>query len=166
MKKLLKLFFVLTLIFVCVLAYILYAYHIVRDSNGYHLLAKDKPGFSTEVVDTRDWNALDWLKNAEISKGLAKLRWEDLRNKAEETLDQFRESVSETSESIDFESWSDQGREQWEIFSDAAAKKYDQLRKQMDDNGMDQATFDKKMKELRKWADHEISQLKKRFEGN
>lgn len=165
MKKKILGFLVLLLIVVgAACGFVFYNYHVVQDEKGIHLLAKDKPGLNVEIVDTRDWNAGDWLKNSEISKGLAKLRWDDFKNEAQESWDKLSGSIEDAFEELKADdSWSDEVAEGWEDLKRSTKQKYEKLEESWRDGDLDREAFNRKMEELRKWAEDEVAELRKRL---
>jgi hypothetical protein len=164
MKKLFFMFLMLILVVGLAAGYVFYAYHVVQDDKGIHLLKKKEAELNLEIVDTRDWKVTDWLKNSEISKGMAQLRWENFREEAENSWNKLKDSISETFDSArGDDSWSDDLSEEWDDLQKSAKQKYEDLRDDYKDGKLDREAFDRKIDDLRNWAERQMEELQERL---
>lgn len=154
----------LLLLLVLGTTYTFYAYHVVQDEDGIHLLKKKNAEINFEIVDTRDWNMGDWLKNSEITKGLAEIRWENFRESAKEQWNELSESIEETFKDIKGEdSWTDDLGKEWQDLRDSVSEKYKELETGMQNGSIDRKAFDEKVAELRRWAERQMGELQDRL---
>ena len=157
--------FRLTIILVLVLGvgYFLAAYRIIQTKSGLHIVEKDEMGFEDFVVDTREWNPMDYLKNPEISKTLAKIEWEKFGDRARNEWKRIKTRIDESMKSQDGEPWSDKAQERLEQLRKEAEKRYETLEKKWKNGDFSFEAFQKRIAELERWLDKKVAEIRAAF---
>ncbi|CAM2007159.1 hypothetical protein [Acanthopleuribacter pedis] len=144
-------------------AVFLLAYQVIQTDSGFHIVQKDDWGFDKTWVDTRDWNAVDYLKNTDISKKLAKIEWEKFGDRAQAQWQKLQKTMDEAFEGQDMDDLSAKAKEKLADLRHAAQKKYDKLEKQFQNGDFSWESFQKKVAELEAWLDKQIEKLRANF---
>ena len=166
MKFLVRISLVLLLLVFAGGIYLLMAFSIVRTDDGYHLIRKKDFKFSTKVVDTRDWSALDYLKNQEVGKEIAKIKWGKFKDKATEYWNDFSHSLEDFSKDYNIDKETDAVKRQFEKLRRDAKKRYEALSDKLKSGEIDFKQFNQKVEELRDWLTDEFEDIKSRFNNN
>jgi len=153
MFKLIKFFFkfVFFVIFVAIALGIAGNYQLIRSSSGFHVIERDKWGFSDFYVNTTEWSPLDFAKNPRISSELFS--------------DQFQALFSDTRKGV--QSWWDGLSNDKNIPELKKIKKefdsgLESLNKALKDNKL---TIDKYKDQLKKLKKDTESKIKKVMEA-
>lgn len=160
-KTLFRFSFVLFLLVLLAFGWFLGQYKIVRTDDGYHAIRNEKWGFSTAVVDTRDWNLGDYWKNSHISSELARIKFEKLKGQLSERWDDISQDIEAFSKKHDLDQTSAQARERMAWLKEETKKKYENLLEQMEKGDLNMAAFKKKVEQLGTWADNQVRQIKR-----
>lgn len=139
-------------------------YHLVRTADGYHLIEKKSFGFGEMMVDTRDWTPMDWLKNKNISLGLASEKWQKFKGKVSDGWNDFSDDLEDQIDKLDLEDTSEDVKKKLTQLRKASKEKYDDLSKKLEKQEIDWDTFTKKLDELNAWTRKEVEKIQKRFE--
>ena len=144
-------------------AFVYGSYYIVRTTNGYQLIEKKAFAFSGTMQDTREWSPMDYLKNPDVTKGLAKEKWSKLKETFSEGWSQFSDGFEKQVAKLEADSWPDKAKEELKDLRKAIRKKYDALLEKLEKQDLSKEAFEKKVKELNEWSDRELEKLRKKF---
>ena len=140
------------------------AYRVVHTKNGIHLIHKSHWGLDQSYVDTRKWTLLDYVKNAELTQELGKIRLEEWRSAFK---DYWTGLQSDVESYVDGLNEKDQGefRRQVRDLQTEVQHKVEQLQEKWDKQELDTESYQKQMENLEKWARKEFEKVRNRFQG-
>ncbi len=140
-------------------------YRVIHAKDGLHLVKKNDWTWDKTWVDTRDWTAMDFLREQEIGEQLAEIKWRDLKDGLADAWDDLSRQLDDWSKELAFDERSDQFREQWQKLRAEAKQRYDALKKQLDDRDINRARFNELLQQLNGWMTEQYEKMKARFEG-
>lgn len=141
----------------------LLSYQVIQTDSGLHIVQKDEWGFDKAWVDTRDWGAMDYLKNTDITQKLAKIEWDKFGDRARDRWQQLQKKIDAAFENDDQTDLSSRAREKLADLRQAAEKKYQQLEKQFQNGDFSWEAFQKKLAELETWLNQQIEAVRAKF---
>ncbi len=137
------------------LLYFLAAYQVVRTEKGYAVWEKKDWEFSVPVLDTRDWNIADYIREGRISEAIPDI---DL-NKIKDFAKKSWRDVSRHWEDLDLKQASDQAQEGLQDLKREAKEKYDQLVEKWEKGEINGEQFQQKLEDLHAWTKQKIKEL-------
>lgn len=144
--------------------FFLLAYQVIQTDSGFHVVKKDNWGWDQTWVDTRDWNAVDYLKNAGISKKLAQIEWDKFGDRAQQQWQKLQKKMDEAFEGRDMDDLSSKAQKKLADLRASAQKKYDALEKQFQNGDFSWEAFQKKIAQLEAWLNKQIEGIRAQFE--
>ena len=135
-------------------------FQIVRATDGFHIIKKEKFKFTIPVVDTRDWNLRDYLNHQHISEALAKIQWDSLKESVAGGWQQFSKKVDEMTGEFDLDATSKKTKKQLEKLKKDIKKRYDHLAEQIKNGDINAESFQAKMKDLMAWIREQVAKIK------
>lgn len=138
------------------------AYRVVQTKNGVHLIRKSHWSFDQSYVDTRNWDLLDYVKNAELTQELGKIRLEEWRSAFK---DYWTDLQSEVESYVQGLNEKDQGefRRQFRDLQTEVQRKIDSLQEKWDKKELDTESYQRQMEQLEKWARKEFEKVRDHF---
>lgn len=149
------------LIFVMVSTIFIGFFQLVRTESGYHLIRKKEFGLSVQVVDTRDWNILDWARNSDISTAIADIKLKELRNKAEDGWRDFTKRSEQWLDDLGTKAEESAVKKRIDVLQSEAKKRYDTLSEQLQKEKIDRKTFEQNLNDLEAWFQKQVDKLSK-----
>jgi len=141
-------------------------YHLVQTKDGFQVVAKKKASFTDSYLDTRDWNALDYLKYPHISRALATDAWNDVTSDIKKVLNDFQtkadNSIEKLAQSLQK---SEQAQKEIELLTQSFNKEWSALQdkiNQTKDSGK-LKKLEKDAEKLMQWFRKEMAAIEQKF---
>lgn len=143
--------------------YFVGAYQVLKTQEGIHLLKKKEWSLSGFFVNTSEWNLLDWAKHPEISKAMAHLELDKLRQYSKDAFHSFQKKLDAWRGDEDIDWTNEDLRKRWDEIKSNAKKGYDQLSRRLDEGDLSWEDFTKEAQRLEQRIEREVETLKKKW---
>lgn len=159
-KLLFRLSLLLMLTLLLTVGWFLGRYQIIRTDDGYHVIRNETWGFSTQIVDTRNWKLKDYWENPKISGEMAKNQFKNLRNQLKNRWNDLSEEIDSYSQKHNLDETSAQVREKMAWLREETKTRYQDLLAQMEKGNINMDSFKEKLGELSSWTQAQIQKFK------
>lgn len=142
--------------------YVMGSYQVVRTKEGHEFVERESFKLGETYVDTREWGPIEWIKHPDLLAALTRKKLKKVEKSLSENWSSFTTKFEAQVDDFDLDKKSDKVAKQLDQVRHKAKQKYDALGRQLAKKEITWDGFEKRMDELKKWTEHEISEIKKR----